>query len=747
MKTRITGLVCGLLLAACSPDLMDENTVRENNLQQARMQIDVRVSGTLVSTRTDASAEERRVDSYDIYVFDVATDALQHYEQGIVPADAERIAGTKNYRIGTHEVTLETSGQKQVFALANRNGSISLPALVTADEATETTPATRIADFRSAAVQTLAAGSRPSAPLVMAGMTFIASAADATVPVTLGRTAAKLSVRNTQSDRIKLSEVSVTGISERFYPFAETTADNTGTVDYAPTTQFGSGEQALALYLLPAPASQTAVTVKGRFNDGDFTCETPLDERIYADYDYTLSLAVRNDEVVATFSSVSGGQGDTPAIVLTGEWLSDKTAVTLPFTPEPHYGFTIGYTLSTEGTVTLERSGTEDWYDAEIVSDGTIRIRALRENPGEDRSAVFTLVAGSAALPVTVTQQGLAGVKTIRFGDLEWMDRSIGATLRASQAYARDIRSFGYLYQWGRSVPFPVTGSVETVPGQMTPAEALASAGYIAFSGGTEDWNAQGIEGSTADNWETVSPNPCPAGWRLPTYGELADVMAYRNNSLIFAKGQQKVAEYLPGGVTRPYNGFGSGAITGNTDVMCHYGIKNFGTADACYIRYQWINTGGTMTKTPPAYSLTHEKDTQNYMADGENILRIDRIPAGATATYATQAAAVAFWEEHETDPAMQTLIFPCGGRRDAAGKAVETRNAAFFWSRSMFSGEGNEYSKTGSVYASGLLYFRPAGRYMFLFAPALGTAQVHADTEDLGYRNQAMQIRCVKEK
>ena len=104
------------------------------------------------------------------------------------------------------------------------------------------------------------------------------------------------------------------------------------------------------------------------------------------------------------------------------------------------------------------------------------------------------------------------------------------------------------------------------------------------------------------------------------------------------------------------------------------------------------------------------------------------------------------FWTEHETDPGVETLIFPCGGRPDATGTVVESNNAAFYWSRSMFTGGDNQYSKTATTYASGLLYFRPAGRYTFQYAPAIGTAQVHADTEDLGYRNQAMQIRCVKE-
>ena len=486
--------------------------------------------------------------------------------------------------------------------------------------------------------------------------------------------------------------------------------------------------------------------MKGTLSGSDFVCKTTLASTLYADYDYKLTLRNRGGEVTAVLSPDFSGAAEVDAIQITGEWLSDKNTVTLPFTPEPNYGFTIGYILNVDGSAEIGTIS-EDWYDAVIVKEGAIRIRTLKENPGEDRTASFAVNAGGATCNVKVVQQGLAGIKTIKFGDLEWMDRSIGATLRASHAFANDVRSFGYLYQWGRTMPFPATGEVETVSAQMTPAEALASPAFIAYTGETQDWNSQGVEGSFDQYWESVTTNPCPAGWRLPTYEELAGVMPYRNNALIFANGQQKAAEVLPNGVTHPYVGFGSGAITKDTETMFHSGIKQKGTADAWYVRYLWINQGGTQTSTPPSYTKTHEKDTQNHMTGGENILRIDRLKADASADFPKVADARNFWTEHETDPAVETLIFPCGGRRDATGAVVESNNAAFYWSRSMFTGGDNPYSKTATTYASGLLYFRPAGRYMFLYAPAIGTAQVHADTEDLGYRNQAMQIRCVKEK
>ena len=391
--------------------------------------------------------------------------------------------------------------------------------------------------------------------------------------------------------------------------------------------------------------------------------------------------------------------------------------------------------------------GAEDWYDATVVEPGKIRIRTLKENTGADRTAEFTLNIGRDFAVVTVTQQGLASIGSVTFGSLEWMDRPLGATLRSSQAYANDIRSLGYYYQWGRSVPFPVQGAVTTVSNQMTPTEAMASTDFIAYSGGTQDWNSQGVEGNIDTYWETVTENPCPAGWRLPTYEELSGVLLYRNNSLWFANGKQSTAEQLgEGRGTHGYVGYGSGAITEVPDAVYHYGIKHQGAADAYYVRYWWINQGGALTSTPPAYTQTHKSDTQTFVSGGQSILRIDRIAANASANLSARTDATSFWADHEMDGAMQTLVFPCGGRRDATGAVVEAGNAAFYWSRSMFSGSGNQYSKTSEVYASGLLYFRPAGRYAVFYAPAYGSAQVHADTEDLGYRNQAMQIRCVKQ-
>ena len=88
MKKRTISFLCGLLVAACSPELYDENSVLENNRQQAEMSVEVQVSGTMVSTRTVASDDERAVTSYDIYIFDVTANALQYYNCLLYTSDA-----------------------------------------------------------------------------------------------------------------------------------------------------------------------------------------------------------------------------------------------------------------------------------------------------------------------------------------------------------------------------------------------------------------------------------------------------------------------------------------------------------------------------------------------------------------------------------------------------------------------------------------------------------------------------------
>ncbi len=753
MKIRFTGLVCGLLLSACTPNLMDENTVLETTSQPADMTVDVLVSGSYVSTRSAASAAEMDVEKYDIYIFDVSTNALQYYERDLTPTLSETVAETAQMRIGKHEITLPTSGQKRVLALANAGADVTLPALVTLAEATEETPATKLADFKSAVVQTLAGNAAPVEPLFMSAETYIASAADAVVPVSLGRASAKIIIHNTAGAAITLSSVSAEKASSMVYPFADKVSNDIASVTYADQTVDGNPEY-FSYYVLPSVKNETSIRLSGTYNGTTFSTKTKLDAAIYADYSYELNLMLKGGRVSAFWANDPNAGVET--IVTSGEWLSDVNTVTLPFTAEPYYGFTFKYKASnSDDPATITRNGAETWYDVTVIDKQTIGIKTLEDNNDSERSASFTMMAGDASCTITVKQQGLKDVGTVMFGGLEWMDRVIGATLPATQQNANDVRSYGYFYQWGRNIPFPATGEVETVEGQMTPAAALESHKFIVYDEGTWDWNSEGIEGDFNGKWEDVTASPCPEGWRLPTYNEYASILMVRNNAYIFAGGRQAMDEILPG-KTLKYNGYG----TNNISNIGHWGLKNQGTDDACQLRWVWINAGGEQTKAVPNWVVNgmtvHNGDTQTYMSGGKNIFRIDRLPADATTIYnapskwegsmSVEAIAIQeYWKTNE-DKA-ESLIFPCAGRRMENGEAVETDNAAFYWSGSMFKGAAGT-KHTSTEYASGMLFFRPAGRFMMYVAPEYGksrNADEEALTKILGYRNQAMPVRCVK--
>jgi len=96
-----------------------------------------------------------------------------------------------------------------------------------------------------------------------------------------------------------------------------------------------------------------------------------------------------------------------------------------------------------------------------------------------------------------------------------WMDRNLGATAVAT-AYDHSA-AYGDLFQWGRLDD----GHQVRSPLSLTTAtqSSLTSPGHSKFIYGFSNW----YNGSNPDNlWQGVSGinNPCPTGWRLPSYTE-----------------------------------------------------------------------------------------------------------------------------------------------------------------------------------------------------------------------------------
>lgn len=444
------------------------------------------------------------------------------------------------------------------------------------------------------ALMTLPDNSSPDTPLVMTGSTFVGNAEDAVMTTTLARKVAKLRIANSLPEEIQVTKALISDVPSSLPLF--TAADDAAKGEYPAVTEFQADGSAIDLYFIPDTKNGPTISIEGTSGTGAFSVSAAIPGETYSDYLYTATLSVKSGEVVTKVEPDFTGGETVEDIIITGDWITDNSSVTLPFTAEANYGITVGLELNVSGTPAVKKTGNEDWYSVETAGNQVI-LKAVKDNAGVSRTASFEITCGKGLKNVTVIQQGLADVGSVEFCGIEWMDRNIGAVLPANAANATQPKAWGYYYQWGRNVPFPTLGEVKVSAAQLAPAAANASADFISIDNGTMDWNAEGKEGTLDDTWDSVSGNPCPDGWRLPTYMEIQKIMPYRVTSLIFAKGKQEKTCPTPDGSSFKYLGYGSGTIKSASDYMAIHGIMNYGTDDAYYIRWNVTNEGGEVEK------------------------------------------------------------------------------------------------------------------------------------------------------
>jgi hypothetical protein len=108
-----------------------------------------------------------------------------------------------------------------------------------------------------------------------------------------------------------------------------------------------------------------------------------------------------------------------------------------------------------------------------------------------------------------------------------WMDRNLGATQVATSS--TDVASYGDLYQWGRgSDGHQIRTSSTTAT--LSSADQPAHGDFITINSGNFDWRSP----QNNNLWQGVNGinNPCPSGYRLPTFAELnAERLSWSSNN------------------------------------------------------------------------------------------------------------------------------------------------------------------------------------------------------------------------
>ncbi len=165
---------------------------------------------------------------------------------------------------------------------------------------------------------------------------------------------------------------------------------------------------------------------------------------------------------------------------------------------------TVGYTDPVEGDVAFE-----DWLEVEETPAG-LTITVKKENPdtGIPREGRIVIRSGNLQKTIVIIQKPME-VLGIKIGHFYWA----AANVAAPRTFAEDPADPGYWYFYNRS------------------DEAWTSSGNgvppVSIPGGSTYADPPAI----SEMWDIQNNNPCPAGWMVPTYSHLKDMLANSTKS------------------------------------------------------------------------------------------------------------------------------------------------------------------------------------------------------------------------
>ena len=166
-----------------------------------------------------------------------------------------------------------------------------------------------------------------------------------------------------------------------------------------------------------------------------------------------------------------------------------------------------------------------------------------------------------------------------------WMDKNLGASQVATSS--TDADSYGDFYQWGRGTDGHekrISGTTATLSTTDTPGHG----NFITSGVAPKDWRSP--QNNNLWQGEAGINNPCPSGYRLPTYAEWdAERQSWSSNDAPGAFASLK----LPlAGVRYAANG-----DLGSVDTIGHYWSSTIVGADS---RYLGVFGGGANTYFDP---------------------------------------------------------------------------------------------------------------------------------------------------
>lgn len=244
------------------------------------------------------------------------------------------------------------------------------------------------------------------------------------------------------------------------------------------------------------------------------------------------SLLVMPDfKLNASSGDDSGGEGEE--IIPVGKVTVSKTSLTLTtrfsyaliakIAPLDATDQSIVWSSDNASVVTVDQSGV-----LTTLSSGTASITA--EAGGVTGTCTIKVIAPTTREVKDYEVDGISYGKGIVIGDVIWAPVNCGYEPATSDSKGYP---YGKLYQWGRkygqghstsydaSVPEIVEGPISAINGQ----KDIYSNTFFTASESPFDWTSPQKDdlwnSGTEDNPVKTEYDPCPEGWRVPTYAEL----------------------------------------------------------------------------------------------------------------------------------------------------------------------------------------------------------------------------------
>lgn len=269
------------------------------------------------------------------------------------------------------------------------------------------------------------------------------------------------------------------------------------------------------------------------------------------------SLLVMPDfKLDASSGDDSGGEGEE--IIPVGKVTVSKTSLTLTtrfsyaltakITPIDATDQSIVWSSDNASVVTVDQSGV-----LTTLSSGTAVITA--EAGGVTGTCTIKVIAPTTREVKDYEVDGISYGKGIVIGDVIWAPVNCGYEPATSDSKGYP---YGKLYQWGRkygqgystsydaSVPEKVEGPISAINGH----KDIYSNTFFTASESPYDWmtpqNDNLWNSGTEDNPVKTEYDPCPEGWRVPTYTELEKL----SNCSTFLKVEDQKGRYFCGDYT-----------------------------------------------------------------------------------------------------------------------------------------------------------------------------------------------------